>query len=162
MLRVPARCSTKNGRKGARTQPWAPLESRRNAAATEANAARSTRCGCRVTPSRTRPTSSSVTTMGQTRLSSSTSRPSMLPVQLTLELTTLTGRDCLLTLRLRLTRVAISLATSRLTCASSSSPSARVEPSIARGLILSRTLPDVLIIPFLWLFSTKPRAERLV
>ena len=43
------------------TQPWAPLESRRNAAATEANAARSTRCGCRVTPSRTRPTSSSVT-----------------------------------------------------------------------------------------------------
>ena len=61
--------------------------------------------------------------MGPTLLFSSTSRPSMPLPQLTSPLTTLTARVCLLTLRSRLIRGAISTVTSRPTCALSSSRS---------------------------------------
>ena len=56
-------------------------------------------------------------------------------------------RAPLLTLRSRLTHVAISTVTSRPTCASSSSRSARVAPSTARASTSSRTSPSAPKIP---------------
>ena len=101
-----------------------------------------------------------MTMMGPTLLFSSTSRPSMPLLQLTLPLTTLTARVCLLTLRSRLIRGAISTVTSRPTCALSSSRLARVAPSTARASTSSHSLPSATTTPSHRPFLTKRRGLR--